>query len=94
MGASYLELVDGSLVRIDNESLQTLQHHRWSRIGGRVISVKQPNFSQVLDLADCVGGAGVFAPDAGDYRKSALCRLAVTACADGHLCVGHSGPEV
>jgi hypothetical protein len=66
-----LTLSNGDFVKIDDLS-ENLLKRSWSRLAGRVVSIKSPTFSDILDLATEIGGPGSFASNPGDYRKCAL----------------------
>jgi len=67
MQHTYLKVDNGSPVRVDADLIEQLRKYLWRHVGGRVISIKSPDFSAVFDLATVVGGAGAVAHDAHDY---------------------------
>lgn len=75
--SAELRLEDGSAVFVDAEMMPSLANRSWSRMGGRLVSVKDPSFYDILDLATVVGGAGAFALDPLDYRLKSLWRISI-----------------
>lgn len=82
---TYLQVANGAPVRIDADLLEQLLKYQWRHVGGRVISVKSPNFAEVLDLATVIAGFGAVVLDAHDYRRVALNRVLVRRGANGRI---------
>lgn len=73
-----LTLIDGERVLVDADLLSKLSHRRWQRMGGRIVSVSDPSFRDIADLATTIAGPGAFAGSPRDYRRCALSLLRVS----------------
>jgi len=74
---TLLRLSDGSEVRVDAPLLPHFRDRKWEAVAGRIIEVREPDFSAIADLATEIGGVGCFAADPADYRLSKLKRTVV-----------------